>query len=63
MPHHYTKATVEASEYCNVCEKQTLHLVFDGRRGGCTACIARRDAEKVERAELPAAAAVQGKLF
>ena len=62
MSQHYTKATVEASEYCSVCGKQTVHLVFDGRRGGCTACIARRDEEKTAREAEPPVA-VQEKLF
>jgi hypothetical protein len=62
MPHHFTKATVSARVWCKVCGKETVHLVFDGRRGGCTECMARRDAEKVAReAVLPAA--VQEKLF
>lgn len=62
MPHHFTKATTEASVWCTVCGKQTVHLVFDGRRGGCTACIARREAEKAAREAEPPVA-VQEKLF
>lgn len=56
MSQHYTKATVEAMEWCNVCAKHTVHLVFDGRRGACRECIARREAEKAAREDLPPAA-------
>jgi hypothetical protein len=43
MAQHYTKATVEASEWCNVCRKHTPHLVFDGpsRRVHGMYCAAR----------------------
>jgi hypothetical protein len=35
MPHHFPKATVEASAYCTTCGKMTPHYVFDGRLGRC----------------------------
>jgi hypothetical protein len=64
MPHHFTKATVMATVWCDVCGKPTVHHVFDGRRGGCQECIARRDAEHVQReAEKLSPAAVQERLF
>jgi len=62
MPQHYTKATVSASEWCNVCGKATMHRVDAGRRGSCLECIARLEAEQAARVELPPAA-VQEKLF
>jgi hypothetical protein len=57
---HFTKATVQARVWCNVCSRQTVHLVFDGRRGSCTECIAKREAEKVARDAVPAAAEQMG---
>lgn len=62
MPHHFTKSTVSATFWCRPCGKPTVHYVFDGRRGGCQECIARREAEKAER-EAKAPAAVQERLF
>jgi hypothetical protein len=38
MPHHYTKATVEASVWCNRCGKETPWRIADGRRQFCLAC-------------------------
>jgi hypothetical protein len=35
MPHHYTKDTTEAYEFCNTCNRLTLHAVSGGRRGHC----------------------------
>jgi hypothetical protein len=35
MPHHYTKNIVEASAWCNTCNKMTMHAVFDGRLDRC----------------------------
>ena len=60
MPEHFTKTTVEAKFWCNVCRTATMHYVFDGRRGGCQACIERRKAEGAAR---PAPPAVQESLF
>jgi len=64
MPHHFTKGTVTATCWCKPCGKPTVHYVFDGRRGGCQECIARRDQEHAQReAEKRPPAAEQGKLF
>jgi len=54
MPEHFSKATVEANFWCNVCRKPTMHYVFDGRRGGCQACIKRREDEAKVRPPAPA---------
>lgn len=67
MAHHFTKNTVSATFWCTPCGKPTVHYVFDGRRGGCQECIAKREveaakreAEKTEAEQQPPA---QGTLF
>lgn len=35
MPHHFTKATVQAEAWCSTCNKNTPHYVYDGRLGRC----------------------------
>jgi hypothetical protein len=35
MPHHFTKNIVEASAWCNTCNKMTMHAVWDGRLDRC----------------------------
>ncbi len=35
MAEHYTKDTLEALCWCNVCQRPTFHRVDDGRRGPC----------------------------
>ena len=35
MPHHYPKSTVEASAWCNTCNKPTPHFVHGGVLGRC----------------------------
>lgn len=35
MPHHFQKSTVQAMAWCSVCNKQTMHYVWDGRLGNC----------------------------
>jgi hypothetical protein len=45
MPEHFNKATVEAKFWCAKCGGPTMHYVFDGRRGGCKACIAKQEAK------------------
>lgn len=45
MPEHFTHNTIEASFWCKPCGKPTMHYVANGRRGGCQACIAKREAE------------------
>lgn len=49
MAEHYTKATVQASYWCNRCGKVTMHLVHDRRLGSCMACIARLEEESKNR--------------
>ena len=55
MPHHFTKNTVSATFWCKPCGKPTVHYVFDGRRGGCKECIAKREREAAERESEPPA--------
>lgn len=43
MGHHYTRSTVEAQEYCNRCNKQTMHQVFDRRLANCLECMKRNN--------------------
>jgi hypothetical protein len=38
---HYTKSTVEASIWCNRCNKETLWRIADGRRQYCIPCYER----------------------
>lgn len=35
MPEHYTKNTLEATVWCNKCNRMTQHRVDGGRRGPC----------------------------
>ena len=57
---HYTRNTVEATEWCRRCGRMTRHRVDAPKLGPCLKCM-----ERV--AEAPAAAveptAVQGQLF
>jgi hypothetical protein len=46
MPHHFTKATTEASIWCNREGKMTMWRVHDGRRQYCLSCAARKEAER-----------------
>ena len=39
MPEHYTKNVVEASVWCKVCGKFTMHRIDGGRRGPCLNCM------------------------
>jgi hypothetical protein len=43
MPHHFQKNTVEASVWCDKCNKNTIHSVWDGRRGSCLVCLEKRE--------------------
>jgi hypothetical protein len=45
MPHHFTKATVEASFWCNPCARDTMHRVDDGRRGPCLVCLEKLECQ------------------
>ncbi len=55
MPHHFTKATIEATVWCKKCGKPTPHLIYDGRRGSCKICIARLEEEAARREKESAA--------
>jgi hypothetical protein len=35
MKKHFTKATVEASSWCPICNRMTQHGVLGGRLAGC----------------------------
>lgn len=45
MPEHFTHNTIEASFWCDVCAKPTMHMVSSGRRGSCLNCIERLRAQ------------------
>ncbi|HEY1897828.1 MAG TPA: hypothetical protein VGG62_16225 [Terracidiphilus sp.] len=62
MPEHYPKATVEVKVWCNVCHRETMHRVNNGRRGSCLECIGKREREIKERRAKPPLP-VQQKLF
>ena len=47
MPHHFNKATVEASCWCNKCGKETPWRIADGRRQYCITCYERPKEAKV----------------
>jgi hypothetical protein len=49
MAQHFTKLTIEASEYCKVCRRETVHNVQGGRLGACQECLGRRGEEKASR--------------
>lgn len=62
MAEHYTKSTVEATEWCSACHATTRHAVQSGRRGYCIPCQEKRTAAAATR---PAKKPVpeQGSLF
>jgi hypothetical protein len=39
---HFTKNTVEAACWCQVCRQQTMHRIDDGIRGPCLVCLEKR---------------------
>ena len=41
MTEHYSKATVEVSEWCKKCHKFTPHRVLGGKLAGCKVCEAQ----------------------
>lgn len=51
MSHHYTKATTEAMEWCSVCDRTTLHKVFDGRLAHCLEHGPKVDANGLTKAQ------------
>ena len=42
---HFTLATVETSEWCNTCRKNTMHRVSGRSLGCCIPCWERSKAE------------------
>ena len=46
MTEHYTKSTVEASVWCRVCGKNTMHRIDNGIVGPCRQCLTRPPAPK-----------------
>jgi hypothetical protein len=44
MGEHFTRNTVSVAAWCNKCRRQTLHRVYDRRKGPCLDCIARLEA-------------------
>lgn len=46
MSEHYTRNTVSVSAYCKKCNRMTQHQVSGRRKGPCTECIARYEAER-----------------
>jgi ribosomal protein L44E len=59
---HYTRNTMQATEYCKKCQKYTLHNVADCRKGSCTECMARLEIE-YEKRKLEPKPAEQTDLF
>lgn len=57
---HYTRNTVEVSEWCKICGKHTMHQVHGVKLGACIPCLKRLEQEGKER---PAPAAEQRRLF
>jgi len=41
MTQHYTRNTVEASEWCARCHKDTMHRIDGVKLGPCLDCIKR----------------------
>lgn len=63
MTEHYTKNTVSVSAWCKPCARITVHLVFKGRKGPCTECQAKRDAEHDSQIAKPEPAEQMGLFF
>jgi len=49
---HFTKATTEASCWCNRCNKNTLWRIVDGRRSYCIPCYDAKASKLVEKEEM-----------
>ena len=52
---YHTKNTTHATYWCKPCGKGTLHTVAGGRKGACTACLERLEAERKKPQREPAA--------
>jgi len=68
MPEHYTKATTEASVWCNACGKMTMWRILVGKRAYCIPCHdmrppGRRTAEDAKNAARDLARRSQLELF
>lgn len=57
MPHHFPKATVEASIWCNACNRMTPWRIAEGRRQYCLVCYEKKPAPEKKPED------TQGKLF
>ena len=42
---HFTRNTVEASEWCRKCGKRTMHRIDGVKLGPCLDCIAKLETE------------------
>ena len=51
MPQHERKNVRARLEFCNTCNRQTLHDVFDGRGSSCQNPHATRLSKKQEKAQ------------
>jgi hypothetical protein len=63
MTQHYTLNTVEASEWCNKCGKNTPHRVADRRLQYCIPCWEKSQQESLEMKRVEAPAPQQINLF
>ena len=54
MPEHYTKATSEASIWCNACRKMTMWRILVGKRAYCIPCHDMRPPSRREKVLPPA---------
>ena len=50
---HFTRNTVEASEWCRKCGKRTMHRIDGVKLGPCLECIKKLDAEHAKPVEPP----------
>lgn len=55
---HFTKNTVESSEWCNTCGKKTPWKILQGKRAYCIPCYEAKASKPVEKHEVE-----QGNLF
>lgn len=62
---HYTRNTVEVSEWCSKCGKYTMHRVDAPKLGPCLVCLegAPRIHGAIEVVQEPAKAITQGELW
>lgn len=48
MTQHYSRTTVEVSEWCKKCGRFTRHRVYPPKLGPCLECLERPSAPKIE---------------